>query len=562
MAKTTGILLACLIPCVLPLSAAAQCKTPRVIGAAATSSSSIKVTWHASAKALTYRVFRSTTAKFDASSSNEVKPGVNGVSYTDTKLSPITTYYYRIEAVCSSDQSSASKPSAQVSGTTLAASPATQTWSSLYTRALVGVEIAGGSSLATQPKAFLDFNLTAPFPFQRDPFRNNSHQLAANKCVGALDALSQSLKSSSGGESKNPSQGQKDKVEAACSAYHCLLPSSLQGQLDAIKTATTAQEYESEATAIRTDYTFRYSPIAKRAWFWLNPRITAAPSQVSSLLTTVATPNPSFNSLLGGNYNQIVQNFSTVGGIEFSLLGPRHWVSLGAEARMGLWLIAGAGFQTPLSATSNNAQIFSIPIPASQTLINQLQQRYKISNLCTASGNPPTPAGCTDAIAFVPVERSRFYYQGFAGLRLKTYYFKYASGKTQLHGLCDNREPGELCPIFPGIFDISVGQNSAYTGGFLHGWLLRTEAFYPLPFYPALHLYFTSWINVTQGNNNQTPLLLNAAGSDVSVTSPGVEIVTLNTLNRDYYRIGAGLDLVQLIRSLMASSNKASASKK
>jgi hypothetical protein len=276
---------------------------------------------------------------------------------------------------------------------------------------------------------------------------------------------------------------------------------------------------------------------------------------VSSLLTTVTTGSPTANSLLTAQYSQIVQSFELTGGMEFAPFGPHHWASLGEDARLGFFVIGGAGFTTPLSATSNNAQIFAIPASPSASVVSGLTT-LGVTNICGTPGVSAT--GCTSNVAFVPKDRRRFYYQDFLGLRLKTYYFKTASPSIQSSGLCDSAKAGELCPIFPGTFDITVGQNAAYTGGEMRGWLLRTEAFYPLPFYPAIHIFFTGWVNVAGRSITTapgTPLLLDTASSSVTPTSPGVQVVTTPPLNRDYYRIGLGLDLVQFIKKVTTKSS-------
>ena len=166
---------------------------------------------------------------------------------------------------------------------------------------------------------------------------------------------------------------------------------------------------------------------------------------------------------------------------------------------------------------------------------------------------------CTSAVAFVPPSRTRFFLQEWGGLRWKTYYVKSKSTSGEFGGLCDAKEAGQVCPVFPGTFDVTVGQNSAYSSGQVRGILLRTEAFYPLPFYPTLHVFFTGWIHASGRNQTVQPLLLDTASSSVTVTSPGVQTVVLPVSNRDYYRIGMGLDLVQLVGKLTKQGSQTQA---
>ena len=104
---------------------------------------------------------------------------------------------------------------------------------------------------------------------------------------------------------------------------------------------------------------------------------------------------------------------------------------------------------------------------------------------------------------------------------------------------------------------IAVGQNEVVTGGKLQGVVLRTEAFYPLPFFnreqdrkgalAALYLFGTAQMHLGK-SHNFTPLILNPR-PDIAGSDPNVTIVT-SPSNRDIYRIGFGMDLVHAIMSL------------
>jgi len=129
------------------------------------------------------------------------------------------------------------------------------------------------------------------------------------------------------------------------------------------------------------------------------------------------------------------------------------------------------------------------------------------------------------------------------GLRLATTYLdKYA--RTPL-------------TVAPAMLSVALGQNELVTGGRFHGMVLRTEAFYPLPFFnrsqdkrgalAALYLFGTAQTHFGR-SNNITPLLLKSR-PDIAGSDPNVTIVTAPS-NRDTYRIGFGIDLVHTIMAL------------
>ncbi|HLY40513.1 MAG TPA: cellulose binding domain-containing protein [Terracidiphilus sp.] len=105
----------------------ANCTTvpsaPSGLRGTAASSSVINLSWTsdtapANCSVTGYNVYRSTTSGFTPSSANQIAGGVTATSYSDSGLSPSTTYYYKIEAV---DAAGASGASAQAPATTPAA---------------------------------------------------------------------------------------------------------------------------------------------------------------------------------------------------------------------------------------------------------------------------------------------------------------------------------------------------------------------------------------------------------------------------------------------------------
>jgi beta-glucosidase len=100
----------------IEVSSSSSCTAPTAptaLTAAATSTTQISMSWAASSapcSGITYTVFRSTTVGFTPSSNNQITSGATATAYSDTGLTPSTTYYYLVEAVGSGLSSAASNP--------------------------------------------------------------------------------------------------------------------------------------------------------------------------------------------------------------------------------------------------------------------------------------------------------------------------------------------------------------------------------------------------------------------------------------------------------------------
>lgn len=107
-----------------PMPCGAVPSPPTGVMGTAASSSVINVSWTADTAPAnctisSYNVFRSTTSGFTPSASNQVGSGITATSFSDTGLSPSTTYFYIVEAV---DGAGTSAASAQASAQTSAPS--------------------------------------------------------------------------------------------------------------------------------------------------------------------------------------------------------------------------------------------------------------------------------------------------------------------------------------------------------------------------------------------------------------------------------------------------------
>lgn len=163
---------------------------------------------------------------------------------------------------------------------------------------------------------------------------------------------------------------------------------------------------------------------------------------------------------------------------------------------------------------------------------------------------------------FYEQDRSRFFRRYYVGLRLKTYFFN-----PDLHSYCQPFEKRHLdegdCAvpydIFPGIIDLTVGQDESVTRGRPLGIVARMEAVYPLPWYPGLHIFgsvLTKIHGVTQVNQPFSGYTIVTPASGAA-TDLNTFRFALQPLDRDYFRIGIGVDLIQVFKKTGQPSKNA-----
>ena len=251
---------------------------------------------------------------------------------------------------------------------------------------------------------------------------------------------------------------------------------------------------------------------------WGDVRLTSTPEQISALSNVSSN---AIDSITGGQLNRLSLGFDFVVGPEFRLAKLKN---------TDFSFIGGFGAISPLSPKAS-AQIFQVPDAAS----SQAEAFFK--QFPGAKGK--------QFISFITPDRDRFLRQSFVGFRFKTYTFE----KRDASGALSAME--KLQNVFPAMLDVTFGQSEAVTGGKPHKFVLGLDGFFPLPFpdkYRFLYLFGTAKFKAGGPKLNATPFILDTPPSSVKITDPTVFIADPMPSDRDFYRLGFGVDLFELFR--------------
>jgi hypothetical protein len=269
------------------------------------------------------------------------------------------------------------------------------------------------------------------------------------------------------------------------------------------------------------------NPMESPLWLWLNPRITSLPQQTAGSVAEFSTAAGFFAPFTSGKVNDIVQGFEFAGGFEVPIKFPNNKsrvtgaIASGfgpdSKVRFGVSALIGAGVSAPFSS-QKSVQVFKV----NESVIDRF----------------PDAAG-KEFIALVAGDRNRFFRQYFVGLRLKSYYVK-------------ANHIDELDAIFPGILDVTFGQNESVTGGELHGGVVKIEGIYPLPFIKggkrgSFYVFGSALMKLSRPKT-VAPIFLQLPDATVTFPAPNVFIQQVPTRDSDHYRLGVGVDLIRLLK--------------
>jgi hypothetical protein len=301
---------------------------------------------------------------------------------------------------------------------------------------------------------------------------------------------------------------------------------------------------------------------------WFRSRYLGSPSTSSTSNVVAAATNPA-GTVTASNLPQSVTAVDYILG--FTLGKRLEWGS--PSGRLTITPAAGFGATTPLSA---NTTVNAFQVPQFGTNeCDQLQKRfttdkgytpplpgsgyYKDSTGAIVQGcvvQPPgnstmtsatNPGTQITAIAFSNEDRTNFLLKWGAGVRLIDRYTPTCITTTG-------------CPRMRA--DFSIGQDQAITAGYMRRLVLKADAV--IPIFSTGTYFFASSANRLAPNNTLSPLILNPvtvnsgnssacatpSSSIVCVPSPSVFVLPYKQPNRDYYRIGIGIDAVKLLSKL------------
>jgi hypothetical protein len=210
------------------------------------------------------------------------------------------------------------------------------------------------------------------------------------------------------------------------------------------------------------------------------------------------------------------------------------------QTLLTLSAIASYGAITPLS--NNQSQ------PIVYNLTDQIYQQYKgqqpgsFTTTSCAGATADTPSFTNCYVSFVPYDRTHFYRNYQAGFRLKLYAGDYGEGQYR----------------FPGVADLTIGQNEYVTGGKFRDPVIHFGGILPVPRVDALYIFGSMDVRASKNRDSNQPqlVLMPPSSSDIKWTDPTVSLVSVEQPNRDRYRIGIGLDLLHLISTLKITTNK------
>jgi hypothetical protein len=237
---------------------------------------------------------------------------------------------------------------------------------------------------------------------------------------------------------------------------------------------------------------------------------------------TVGDLSVSFAQQAGSlKVRDVARVFDFLAGAEYRLMGNTALLpsfDRDTKQKFSLSLIASFGVQTPTDPTQ---------LPTVFKLAQPIRDLF------------PAETSGKEFVAFVRPDRDRFFRQYYAGFRVQGFFFNRYNIPLQR---------------FPAQLDVTFGQNEYVTGGRVRGGLFRLDGYYPLPFSPLqfINLYGTAVLKPARTQIKNGLILEPATGAGApTVTDPRVALISVPQFNRDYYKVGVGIDFIAFTQALL-----------
>lgn len=289
------------------------------------------------------------------------------------------------------------------------------------------------------------------------------------------------------------------------------------------------------------------------AWLFLSGSLRIAGMAQPGALSASAFTSPGYySSAVNATPDKIVQSWEGAAAISFVVAKTHLGIGTfdGGTAPSGYprstlvttSILFTGGFDSPLSASQAAPPVYYAT--------NQIQQAYPNTIQGPWGSTCPVKSGSNPMcyVAFVPADRTRFYRYYGAGIRLRIYGEDFTHNRLR----------------YPGIVDFTVGQNEYVTGGGLNGVVGQLTGVMPIPIPKVDGIYafgsISSAFNQPVGGGPQLLLSPVPSTANVNYLSSSVYDVSVPQPNRDRYRLGFGVDLLQLLLSSKDSSSSGSGS--
>ncbi len=300
---------------------------------------------------------------------------------------------------------------------------------------------------------------------------------------------------------------------------------------------------------------------------WAALRLLGAPTQsdTNGIYSVFTDPTGQITS----------QKLSSIGTSVDFMFGPALRV-FSFDTKNSIDVVVGFGATTPLQS-NKVTQAFVVPAFGTaecNILYNKFGSEFTqpafevqkstngmatggVTNACLLNTNAATTNNGTttyapiNTLAFSNQDKASFFLKDMLGLR-----FNHTVKSNSAAPDCDkDKQPCSL-----GALDFSFGQDAAITGGVLRGnlWVFKADGVYPIVVKDVATLYlFGSFITRLKRNRiDNNPLILQP-GSLTTLTGTGTGsvpnmstiVLPLRQPDRDFYRIGVGIDILGFIKS-------------